>query len=445
MGKLFKTIEENLAQEAIDFQTDGTGKQLAALYQKAIDSVEDDPSIRKRTLEEIGHKKNIEDFLFKRFGIKINLVFDTDTYACMPLYLNKHHVLLDSMWHGEFSIRDQERFMRDRPNGKGTIDLKNAKVSGIFSEYKHMLLMDVKSAVNKFDMTAEELAGITLHEVGHLFTMMELGNRLQTTNQALQSVSEGLKNGDDIKKYEQVFIDLGNDYKIPREKINDILESHNTYVIGAKLYNALIGGCGAQLRNDYYSRTAGEQVADQFANRFGLGQDTVTGLQKLHEYYGSPDVDSVSRTCAVFDDIVFIIRSILGIILLFIPGGIIFGLFLTGLNVLITMLSGDAYTDFTYDKLRDRYKRIRQDMVRQLTNTNLDSATMKEVVENIKIVDKTMEKAVNYRSLTSVIGNVIFPANRKAVKDHEVQQTIESIVNNNMFVKAAELKILTGV
>lgn len=118
---------------------------------------------------------------------------------------------------------------------------------------------------------------------------------------------------------------------------------------------------------------------------------------------------------------------------------------MVGCNVLITLLSGDAYSDFTYDKLKDRYKRIRQDMVRQLTDSNLDRETMKEVIENIKIVDKTMEKAVNYRSIFSVIGNVIFPSNRKAVKDHEVQQTLESIVNNNMFVKSAELKILTGV
>ena len=445
MGKLFNVIEENLATEAIDFQNDGSGKQLVALYQKVIDTIEDDPSIRKRTIEEIGHKKKIEDFLFNRFGIKINLIFDTDTYACVPLYLTKYHVLMDSMWHGDFTIRDQDRFMRDKSGSKGTIDLKNAKVTGIFSEYKHVLLMDVKSAVNKFDMTAEELAGITLHEVGHLFTMMELSNRLQTTNQVLQSVSEGLKNGDSIKKYEHIFIEIGNDYKIPRDKINDILESHHHFVIGAKLYNALIGACGEQIRGDYYHRTAGEQVADQFSNRFGLGHGTVTGLQKLHEYYGSPDVDAGARAGMLFNDICLMVMGCIGAIALFTPAGILVGLFMVGINVLVTLLSGDAYSDFTYDKLRDRYKRIRQDMVRQLTDSNLDRETMKEVIENIKIVDKTMEKAVNYRSIFSVIGNVIFPSNRKAVKDHEVQQTLESIVNNNMFVKSAELKILTGV
>jgi hypothetical protein len=126
--------------------------------------------------------------------------------------------------------------------------------------------------------------------------------------------------------------------------------------------------------------------------------------------------------------------------------GIMAGTFNAAVSVMIMYfmmrLTGEDTRDYTFDDLKVRYKRIRQQCLEQLKDSSLLADTIKTLITDIKHIDDIILQATDYKPVCAALSNLIFPANRNSKRAIEQQQLIEDLAHNDLFLKSAELKTL---
>lgn len=432
---LLKRSRSMLAMEMIDFQTDSFGADLEAAI-TAIYAAAGNTNSRKK-FEELPETRALEELVFKRLGLRIKIKVQ-DMASIMPFYANKHHALLDPFWHNRFEIKDQNEIIKNINGKTGTVDLKNAKLGGIFSEYTHTVCLNFPLLRN-YKVSPAEVTGILLHEFGHGFTYYEFSDRLTRSNQVLLKVAQELGKETE-KNLTYVYREIKSvNEKITEAEIDDIVNGPRL-IAGPRLFKATIGAVTDEMKEKCYALISSEQLADQFSNRFGYGRETVTGLQKIHEAFGSADVIRGGTFFAIIHDLIFYSTIAISAIGAFMSGMPLVGLVVVFFLVLGTILSGDNFDDFTYDKLKQRYKRIRMDCVQGLKNLEAEPAQIKQLIDDIKTIDDVMSRVNVPDGLMKRIANVLLPRARAVKNDTAEQQLLEELASNELFFKAAQLR-----
>jgi hypothetical protein len=103
---------------------------------------------------------------------------------------------------------------------------------------------------------------------------------------------------------------------------------------------------------------------------------------------------------------------------------------------------GTDAVDMTYDKLKDRYNRIRAQSIEYLKNSQLTDDQIKLAIADIRRIDEIQKHVRDYESLARKISDLIYPANRNSKIDIRQQQLIEDLAHNDLFLKSAEFKVL---
>ncbi len=121
----------NISVESIDFQDNSFGKELENTFQAMIES-----KISEDEYQNSEYKKTIEAIVFKRTGLKIALRLKTN-YDCVALpTFNKNHIFYNDLYRNIFDNTDNSKIFNKIKDikDKHTVNLKTAKVTGIFSE-----------------------------------------------------------------------------------------------------------------------------------------------------------------------------------------------------------------------------------------------------------------------------------------------------------------------
>ena len=231
MRSLSKKGRARLGLESIDFQTDNFGSQLETIFygmEKLINEHEGrNLEAVRNILQKSEFPKMLSDTVFKRIGIKLKPHFDTYSFgAIMPFFINENHVLLDKYWRGNLGreLPDQKKIIKAIDGKTGTIDLKHARVGGIFSEYEHDLWLDVVGHLVSFKSTVPEIVAILLHEIGHAFTYYELANRLEETNQILANLSAEIRGNNSPEAKKVIFRELTATFGVKEDEFDDLIE-----------------------------------------------------------------------------------------------------------------------------------------------------------------------------------------------------------------------------
>lgn len=118
-------------------------------------------------------------------------------------------------------------------------------------------------------------------------------------------------------------------------------------------------------------------------------------------------------------------------------GIIVFGFYTT----ILFAINREDVRDYTYDDLKIRYLRVRQDIVDQLKEIKDDKEVVKQMLENIYTIDEAIKSTSVVRILPAIISNFIFSGARQAVSSIKEQQLFEALASNDLFVKSAELRL----
>ncbi len=465
--KLLPRRKNRISLETIDFQKDNFGNEIEAILAEIRTGITNKEFNSNKAIFESKLVKQLDSLINKRTGLKVKF---EPSFNCpgaiLVMPINDHSILLPEDFRGHDLIRKTKEAIDTKNNEVGYIDLKKAKVSGIFSKYTHSIYMDFYFNMTTIGLSPGEVAAIVLHEVGHAFSWYEYSNRLESTNQVMQNVLEELGKKD--KNLEYVYRELEDGLSMSKEEIDSLLASESSVIFGYKFFTAVTNKVVSQLPNDKYDETSSEQLADQFCNRFGYGRELVSGLAKINKEHGgemssAAEYGSFLKTvfltmliasffsalfssggliAAILSTVIIPTSMVVGVILN--PAALLFTLaymfiILILTKVTIRVISNNHHT--SYDELVDRYKRIRSDMISLLKNVALTDKDRDTVIFSIDSIDKMIEYGKEHKNTIIKISESIADVfNYKDKADIKIQQLLEELAANDLFLKSAKLK-----
>jgi len=427
-----------MALETITVQDDGFGERLESLMRLLCEDI--NHNVITRPSDTIDHPvlKKLESEIFSRLGIKAKIITTSHAAAVIPFYANKNHVFLNEYIRGDFNIREQQKLLKNMQGKRGTVDLDKAKVTGIFSEYVHPVYLNFFFLVKTMGMSAAQIAAVTLHELGHAFYACYYANRTDETNQVLASIAKNIM-GTETGEVEYIYRELEKiNPSVTKGEIDKMLNGPRV-VAGATWFKIVVGIVRSQFVDDTYNQTAFEQRADNFAARFGYGKEIVLALDKLYQF--APEKNSSMR---LFVQMVSATTFIVGCLLIFsliATASVGVALFFAVMKFIMLQTHREDMKDHTYDNLKMRYLRIRQDVIDQLKDKELDKTQVKEMIDVITELDYSIKTTSTVKVLPEYVANFLFSGARQAEKSITDQQLMEELASNELFVQAAQFRV----
>lgn len=435
-----------LAMEVIDFQDNSFGSDLEVEVTKLVDKIINKVYVEDKDIIGCEETNRLEKIIFNRLGIRVEFETNEHLAAILPFYSNKHHIFVHDLFKGDFLLPDQEKILKKSIDKKGYVDTAKAKVGGIFSEYKNHLYINFKSLVSDYYLNAPEIVSVILHELGHAFYICEYADRIESNNQVLVDIAKNLFTNKKEKNMSYIYKELTKVNPKITEEEADRLVNGNRIIAGYTWFKVVLEangvGSNTQILNKKYDETSFEQLADNFSARFGYGKQLIIALDKLQNTAFNHEK---SRAWIVFNEITDMLQFcgavVLGL-LAFSQGAIPAGIMFTLIVMIRFIAAGEYFKDYTYDELKTRYKRARNQYIELIKNANLPKDEYKIAVDNIYSIDKIIENTYQHQFLLTRIANMILGVNRAADNSIKEQQLLEDLAHNDLFLKSAELKAI---
>lgn len=486
-GSSLESATAVLSKEMIDIQVnDPFVEQATRIFENILDT------IRNKNLHStiVGFKnpmfknnmENLDELIYKRFGIKVRHIPDESmNYGVCPVPALNYNVLNNSVLNTYQSIKDEIKRVREDFGMKPTtdkvddientddvlniynaliktfdgmdkhlkssnvkIDLKNAKIHNLPEDYHIMIFGDIVSLLTMYKVDPKEMTAILLHEIGHAFTHIEYMYRTYNNTAVLvDSMKDSLiKKKSSLKKtlviaYEASF----------GEKMTEVQSSTSVTAL-ITMVNRYIAD--TRYLTSYHSYTDSEQLADQFAGRFGVGPQLASGLKKFYDGSG------FMALLSVFVPMIMLIMVIGFIATMSIIGAIGITVIWVILNVIINMIvdfftsistKGGALSAYTYDENKQRINRIKNEAVRSLRlmvasgeiDKDLNNTMLQNILSVVNILELLPEDKVGFfdsiaRKLTS--------GGERLLDAKKFEQELENLQENDLHISAAKLRSL---
>lgn len=428
-----------LIAEAIKTQTDGFGQKLEGIIAIACDYIQDKPESRMDFGTRNPMILAIQDAIFKRLGIRTDIITDHGLAAIMPFYSNRSHIFLPDWIHGHLSIRDQNRVLENLKTPRGTVNLEKAKVGGLFSEYTHPVYLNLWVLVNHLEMTPAEITAVLLHELGHGFKACYYADRTDRTNQTLATIARHIQDSEK-GDLDYIYVELQKIKASTTKEEVDRLVNGNRVVAGAQWFKTITDVVREQTLDKTYNQTSFEAEADSFASRFGYGRPVVTALDKLSA--GSAEKSTGVYILTQVSDALGLMSGIAMVVVAAGAGAILPALLFSLTTFLIVYSSREDVRDMTYDHLKDRYQRLRNDAVNQLKDAKASKEQAKATLQAIEDLDIIIKQTRIVRTLPFWVASFFYSGSRAASKSISDQKLMEGLAANDLFIESAKLKTL---
>lgn len=411
--------------EVIAFQrTRPVFKLLTAEIQSLMDKLK--ASGETKITDEMLNESKIPFILQEASGFdKVTMVADKSNPVnawTTIITVSKNHVFNNRLQRMLLSSADAYNLYRKCNNVlTGQIDLEAGKVSGDFSLIPITIGLGNLMLSPKYGFTAEELAAILLHELGHDFTYCYALHYTCTTNLVLALAAKAIVNATDNKEKHAIMTDVQNTLGIKitnQEELTNYDKYENYYItmLGEyrkKVYDAL--GSGS------YNTNMSEQMADMFAARHGGGLAIVTGLNRLHKIF-QPNK---------FVRVISAMQSLLAFTMMF---PLTVPLFLLGVMV-------NDFIAGTYDLDKDRFIRVRNESIAALKDPDLTADEKKLILGEIEKMNEIIADTSNAWSFAGAAAVLVRGSQRNQLRQKRLQQDLEALTNNPLYALAAQYSL----
>jgi len=320
----------------------------------------------------------------------------------------------------------------------GTVDLKNARVTGFFTKIRNHFKMSPSMVDGKF--TASEIAALYLHETGHVYVTYEyLGQSLVTNLIVAEILGVWSSDATQARKYEvgRAAVKLsGNPAAIPEEA------DESTLV--ALVLQGQAPRMAARAGTRWYDHRLAEALADQFAARWIMGAPLVTAIGKMQRSRGilaSRGYDP--RWLGLVSNFMTIATLPFGLLSKGVSAAVLAAAktmtsslaFSGAMQSILHVLSGGKY-----DTPRDRIDAIRRETVALLKNTRLDADTRKTLVKDLEIIDAEKASIHSYSDVMARLANWVVQVVIGRKEELAQNNLSEDLANNRLYELAARLK-----
>ncbi len=447
-----------IARELIAQQSDDFANKLTDLFTGLYTCA------NARQAQESSFVTDIVALVKERIGLRVVLTVNTRNPPCtQPPLVNNKHVLSTLMIDDVFTAETEnfKAVIRRSPVKRGTVDLKNARLGGVYSQISVPIWMSFGFC--KAFLTPREAVALFVHEIGHSWLAFEMMYRTVRASQILAALHQVRTKRDESITYEHAIelagVDLtGN----PREFIQCVTLENDTAicaVVFAQVYHKLATDFG----DNAVAGVNFEALSDNFAARFGLATDLVSALVKYEDSNGLGRVDNFLRFQLYIQPLIASFfkntkrggfTALLGVGLFsgsagalvpaLILGGIVaaLGFGADMVHGVLTGGRGDTVLRQTnvYDKPIIRMRRIRESLVQQLKYLELDQQQRARLLYEIETIDAVIKGGSELYTIFDDLSK-IFTSNRRADFAFKLERDIEQLANNDLFVNAQRLAL----
>ena len=97
----------------------------------------------------------------------------------------------------------------------------------------------------------------------------------------------------------------------------------------------------------------------------------------------------------------------------------------------------------TYDEIPARFARVRREMIDSLKDQTLSAELRRGILSELETVSNIIDKLEYKRDWLEAVWAHIIPSGRKATSSQELQQLLERLGNNDLWIAAAKYKLLS--
>jgi len=435
MPRFFDSL--SISQEMISRQTDGFPEKFEAaitdcmteLFKtKASSLKKDNPAL-----------VNLTQLINTRFGINVLIVTNSTLAAAWPVYLNTSTTMLLPYERGlEYErVMYEENRKHTRSAVTGSVDFEHAKVSGGFSEVTCCLYINF-SKCRRF-WSVKQIAGIMLHEIGHLFYSFAFSSRMNAVNMILDKLTKKKLDTGKVD-LDLMFVELSKVNPDLKKEDLEELTIQGKLIPGPRVLEILGISVHESNRKSAYNNNSFEMLADHFAASFGYSEALGTALQHFTTKRYSP-----MWLLTVTADVIGVVRTLL---FLFIPWTIArlfailigFGLYNKRASWFFGPPTSNSANTMLYDYDPDRTIRLKNHLIEQLKDTDLSPKDTKIAIEQIRTLDNIAKTQISGKTIVAKLYDAVDPLSRQATKDLAYQQLLEQLSANPLYVEAAKLR-----
>lgn len=376
----------------------------------------------------------IMDHINKQTGMNVELIIKKGfmgAYVMLP-NVDRNHPFINSSarkFMGNDVGVSAINFKAATP--QGYVDTSTCRVSGWYSEIVSPVTIGLE-LLSSPGFTAEEIAAVLLHELGHLYTYFLLLGTTVLSSLVIAATAKECVGAVDYGKRVYVLKEaektLG--IEIPNKeglaKVNADKDAKGIQVV---MLTSLAEKARSDTGFNYYEMRSCEQLADKFAVRHGAGIHLASALEKIYTTYGHSSYRN--RMLHIFGEIVKLILFCLGMLL--------------GPLEMIALV---CYVIFynpmgkVYDDPKQRLTYIRTELIKEIKERKLPEERRQQIIVDAELIQTMIDKADDKLTFTQVFWKYCRSEGSKAVKQEELAKNIETLSNNDLFLNAAKFAAL---
>lgn len=400
--------------------------ELRAIY---TDYLAGDLQARNRLAHAIQHHSGIlTDVVQSDYaGYDINVWFT-------PIDVN--HLLRDPALQSLSGERfDLSPVMGLLQGGKGGTTTKG-KVTGIFTKLPATIYLSRGMLDGMFD--ASELAAMTLHEVGHVYGYFDTLGLTVATSVALGETQRLLKSETDSQTRAHALARTVKLLQINNLDVSTLAEPSQEGVYELVVIRSVVEKLTADLGNVHAFNGEVEFLADSYASRMGAAAPLASGYLKMARASGHLHVRGrkeyvIAEACKLG----FLVAAAV------LPSSAAVGALLSGLICAASVNSDDG--PLNRNNPIERLEAMHGDLVGILKDRGIPAEYREQVLSDANFISGLRENLVERRTVLQALWSTLIPAKRKLYKQIQFEREMGKLVNNPLFVKAAELRQVSTV
>lgn len=345
----------------------------------------------------------------------------------LPPRLTKNNPMFYDMWRHVWPEELEEEgyaVVRRNKHPIGYVD-QDGIFNGFFRKLpcEIGLSWDMLTPTGDIRHTPEEVAATLFHEIGHIVVALRMLDHTARINQVLNAAHTAMMDIGDTKRRVVFLQELEKEEGIEIPDLEYVARENKKELTTTVLLGASIRAFRNEIGDDCYNLRGFESLADHYATQHGLGYHLATGLDKLHTGSAAKYKSAGQATMVVLEGIFAIYASVMSI----------------GLLPLLIIAGLVNPSEKIYDDPKDRMARTRRQLIEHLKSAK-DKDERNKLIKQIDELAVMMEEYHNKRGVLEAIFETVSPKGREVKKARDLNQVLEKLASNELFVAADRLK-----